>query len=90
VAEGLRAGRISPNEIPIDFVVINGERFAVNNRSLTALRRAGLEPTAIKNVTSNPKVLRRVEARIREIDELGLPRDATTIRGSDGMFSTLE
>lgn len=90
VAEGLRANRISPDEIPIDFVVIKGQKYAVNNRFLTALRRAGFQPTVTRDVTRDKNVLRSVQNRLREIEKGGFPSDATRIRGSDGVFSTLE
>lgn len=44
VAQGLRAGTISPNSLPVGYVVRNGQAIALNNRSLLALRRAGMQP----------------------------------------------
>jgi hypothetical protein len=53
VAAGLRSGTIRPDQLPIQTVTRNGVQYTVNNRSLMALRRAGMEPTVIKDVTGN-------------------------------------
>lgn len=42
VALGLRAGSILPSQVPIQFIAIEGQIVTLNNRSLTALRRAGM------------------------------------------------
>ncbi|MEM6958885.1 MAG: RHS repeat-associated core domain-containing protein, partial [Myxococcota bacterium] len=79
VAAGIRRGEISPDQIPVQFVRIEGQgRVAVNNRSLTTLRRAGVEPTRAIEVTS-PLVERRVRSRLREMG--GHARDTIRIRG---------
>lgn len=90
VAEGLRTGRISPKEIPVEFVVIEGERYAVNNRSLLAFRRAGMQPTKVIDVTADPIKMKRVKERLREMDELRLPRDATRIRKGEPNASRID
>ena len=90
VVEGLRKGTISPDELPIEFVVIGEERFAVNNRSLLALRRAQLQPTVTKDVTGDGAKLARVRERLSEIDRLGLPRDTTMIRGGPPNSSRID
>jgi len=53
VVTGLRAGSISPDDLPIDVIIRNGETIALNNRSLVALRRAGLEPTRVIDRTGD-------------------------------------
>ncbi|HEY4248180.1 MAG TPA: LamG-like jellyroll fold domain-containing protein [Lacunisphaera sp.] len=90
VANGLRKGTILADELPIEFVIIEGERFAVNNRSLLALRRANLQPTRTIDVTKNVSKMERVRERLYEIDNLGLPRDATMIRGGPANASKLD
>ena len=63
VAKDLRSGKISPDDLPVEFVVRNGERIALNNRSLTALRRAGMQPTNLINKTGS-KVHERLLKRV--------------------------
>ena len=67
VAVGLRNGTISPNQLPIQTVTRDGVQIAVNNRSLLALRKAGLEPTIIKNVTGNPFFEKQITQRLGEM-----------------------
>lgn len=47
VAAMLKAGKISPAIVPVGFVWVVGKRVSVNNRSLTALYKAGLRPTKL-------------------------------------------
>ena len=60
VAEDLKSGTISPDEIPIDYVIYNGQRVAVNNRGLTALRMADMEPTVTRQVPLTAKIEERI------------------------------
>jgi len=60
VAEDLQLGRISPDELPISYFVYEGQRIAVNNRGLAALRLAGMEPTIIQEVPAIPKLVSRL------------------------------
>lgn len=87
VANGLRSGRISPDQLPIEFIVRKGQRIAVNNRSLTALRRAGLQPTRTIDVTGDIVKVKRVENRLLEMG--GLPSDVIRIRGAGGNASAI-
>jgi hypothetical protein len=63
VAAGLRAGRIAPGQLPIDFIVRHGERIALNNRSLLVLRRAGLAPTQLIDRTGVPQFEKLLDAQ---------------------------
>ncbi len=54
VAGGLRSGAISPSQLPIQTITREGVTYTLNNRSLMALRQAGLQPTVIQDVTGNP------------------------------------
>jgi hypothetical protein len=67
VATGLRAGTISSDQLPINVVVRNGIRYTMNNRSLMALRQAGLEPTVINDVTGNAFFERQLTERLAEL-----------------------
>ncbi len=40
--DALRTGVVRPDQVPIDYVVIDGQRLILNTRSSTALRRAGI------------------------------------------------
>ncbi|PYU28454.1 MAG: hypothetical protein DMG32_02695 [Acidobacteria bacterium] len=61
VAADLRAGRLSPNDIPIKaFTTESGELVSINNRSLGALSEAGLKPTNVEVVQPTLDELRRL------------------------------
>ncbi len=77
IAEGLRSGAISPDSLPIDYIVRNGEAVALNNRSLTALRRAGLDPTVTRDLTGNAAAEALLDSHLRG----GLPSETIRIRG---------
>src|SRR5262249_26563819 len=51
VASELRAGRVSPDALRVDVINVNGEWITVNNRSLTTLSAAGMEPTNVRVLT---------------------------------------
>lgn len=86
VAQGLRSGKISPDQLPVEFVVRNGERIALNNRSLAALRRAGMQPTKLIDRTGS-----RVHERLldRHLGG-GQPSDFIRIRGGPPGSSLIE
>jgi hypothetical protein len=86
VAQGLRAGKISPNTLPIDYVVRNGEAVTLNNRSLLALRRAGVEPTATRNLTGNA----RAESLLNSHLGSGVPSSVIRVRGGQSGSSLIE
>ncbi len=78
VAEGLKSGRIHPDQIPVEYVMIKGRRVAVNTRSMAAFDRAGVEPTRIIDKTADSRVVRKVQERLEEMG--GNPRDTIDIR----------
>jgi RHS repeat-associated protein len=89
VAESLRRGAIRPSEIPVRFIVEKGQRIAVDNRSLLALRRAGLEPTKLIDVTSNPALRAQTLKRVQE--QLGgTARDVIRVRGAGRNASRID
>lgn len=77
VVQGLRSGAISPESLPIEMIVRDGQKIALNNRSLLALRRAGIEPKVIVDKTGIPKY----ESLLNEHLQGGLPSDTINIRG---------
>ena len=48
VATGLQAGIIAPSQLPIQVIERGGGLYTLNNRSLMALRLAGVVPTIIR------------------------------------------
>jgi hypothetical protein len=45
VAGKLKSGELKPDDIPIQFIWVDGKKVTVNNRSLTVLYKAGMRPT---------------------------------------------
>ncbi|MDP8961723.1 MAG: RHS repeat-associated core domain-containing protein, partial [Actinomycetota bacterium] len=56
MADALRAGKVAPEQLPIDVVVRNGQTIALNTRSTLALRRAGIDPSewVVRDLTGDP------------------------------------
>ena len=67
VAAGLQAGTIAPGQLPIQVIERGGVLYTLNNRSLTALRLAGVIPTIIRNMTGNPTFEAQLTQRLIEI-----------------------
>lgn len=65
VAEKLRAGTITPDQIPVRVFFHNGELIAINNRGLAALSLAGFRPT---NVIFEPAPEQDLRNRLGESD----------------------
>jgi len=81
VAAGLRSGMIKPEQLPIMVIKRNGALYTLNNRSLMALRKAGMEPTRIVNVTGDKFFECQLTERLAEIGgEVG-PDFIPIIRG---------
>ena len=47
----LRNKELSPDDLPVQYIWVNGEKMVVNNRSLTALSKAGMKPTRTMDMT---------------------------------------
>ncbi|TDD35529.1 RHS repeat protein [Actinomadura sp. KC06] len=76
VADDLRAGRMSPNDVPVNvFRHSSGLLVAENNRSLTALSMAGMQPT---NIRVMDRVPQHVLDRLNETPVSGPPRLPST------------
>ena len=86
VALGLRAGHIAPDQLPREFIVRHGERIALNNRSLLALRRAGLAPTRLIDRTGVPQFEKLLDAHLAG----GQPSDCLRVRGGPPETSLIE
>jgi hypothetical protein len=67
VAAGLRSGRYSPNQLPLKVVNRNGITYSMNTRSLMALKKAGMNPTIIENVTGDVFFKGQLTSRLSEM-----------------------
>ncbi len=81
IAEGLRNGSISPDQLPINVINRNGVIYTMNNRSLAALRQAGMEPTIVNDVSWDPIAQIRLTIRLAEIGGNPGPDFFPIIRG---------
>ena len=81
VAAGLRSGTIQPSQVPIQTITRNGVTYTLNNRSLTALRQAGIQPTVINDVTGNQFFEQQLTTRLGEMGGEVPPEFVPTIRG---------
>lgn len=77
VAKGLRNGVISPNQLPIEIIMREGQCISLNNRSLLALRRAGMEPTILIDQTGKMKYESLLRDHLRGTE----PSNVIRIRG---------
>lgn len=77
VVQGLRHGMITPETLPVEIVMRNGQKIALNNRSLLALRRAGMEPTIVIDKTGITEAERFLNQHLRGSS----PSDVIRIRG---------
>jgi hypothetical protein len=77
VVQGLRNGTISPESLPIEIIVRNGQKITLNNRSLLALRRAGVNPKIIIDRTG----IEKYELWLNNHLKGNLPSDVIKIRG---------
>jgi uncharacterized protein RhaS with RHS repeats len=82
VAAGLRSGAIKAEQLPIQTITRDGVSYTVNNRSLMALRQAGLEPTVIKDVTGNAFFERQLTERLAEMGGQVAPDFVPVVRGA--------
>jgi RHS repeat-associated protein len=86
VAGGLRSGTISPDDLPLDVVVRGGRSITINNRSLAALRRAGVKPTVVRDRTGDAHFEKLIDSHLRG----GSPSDVIRVRGGPTNASWLE
>ena len=83
VAAMLKSGKITPDAVPVSFVWLDGKRVTVNNRSLTALYKAGLRPA--KLIDQSGKLRRQgsesLESVLQRIDGMaGKPSTEMLVR----------
>ena len=78
IAQKLKVGEISPDALPIEYIVRNGKMITLNNRSLTALSKAGMQPTQLINKTGNAFLEKQLTERLAEMG--GQPSTTMYIR----------
>ena len=86
VVKGLRSGKISPDQLPVEYIVRNGEKVALNNRSLTTLRRAGMDPTKLIDRTGIARYEKLLDSHLAG----GSASDVIRIRGGAPGTSLIE
>ena len=67
VADNLRNGAMSPDQLPINVITRDGVTYTLNNRSLMALRLGGQQPTIMYDMTGHPLWEDRLTRRLNEI-----------------------
>jgi hypothetical protein len=87
----LKAGELSPDDFPIQFVWIDGKRVTLNNRSLTALYKAGKGPTKLidRTETAGAQSHEELASALRRLEGMaGKPSTEMLVRtaglGPDG------
>ncbi len=78
IAQKLAVGEISPNALPIEYIVRNGKMITLNNRSLTALSKAGMQPTQLIDKSGNVFLEKQLTERLAEME--GQPSTTMYIR----------
>ncbi len=81
VSQRLTTGEVTPDQLPVRVISREGVMYTMNNRSLLALRLAGLEPTVIVNVTGDPVFESQLTQRLQEIGGYVGPDFIPLIRG---------
>lgn len=82
VATGLKSGTIKAEQLPIKIIEREGVTYTLNNRSLMALKQAGVEPTVIQSVTGVAKYEAQLTQRITELGGKVDPNFTPIIRKS--------
>jgi hypothetical protein len=69
----LKAGELTPDDLPIQFIWIDGKRVTLNNRSLTALYKAGKRPTKVIDSTehSSAQSGEELTSALRRLEGMG-------------------
>jgi RHS repeat-associated protein len=81
VAAGLRSGAISADQLPLQSITRDGIEYTLNNRSLMALRKAGMEPTLIQDMTGNAFFEKQLTQRLSEMGGAVSPEFVPIVRG---------
>ena len=72
VVTGLRNGTIKPNQVPVSIIKRDGQWYTLNNRSLKALKQAGMQPSKVIDATGDPRAEKLLTRRLNEFkDKMG-------------------
>ena len=87
VAEMLRTGKAAVSELPVDVIVRNGEVLGLNNRSMLALRRAGIpvEKWSRREVSGDAFFENMLTDRLRR-NSMATGADTIRVTPAGGLF----
>ena len=83
----LKSGSLTPDDIPVQFIWVDGKRVTVNNRSLGVLYKAGMRPTKLVDRTGTlpPEGSESLQAVLRRLEVMGgMPSTEMLVR-TEGM-----
>ena len=78
VSDSLSTGKLSPDSLPIEYIVRDGKMITMNNRSLTALSKANMKPTVLIDITGDAVNEAKLTQRLSEMG--GQPSENIIIR----------
>jgi len=82
IVKKLKNGELKPSDVPVQFIWVNGEKVAVNNRSLTVIIKAGLKPVGVdmsgQLSTTGTDTIENILQRLEEMD--GHPSRSCNVR----------
>jgi RHS repeat-associated protein len=95
VAGQLTSGDLSPDDLRVQYVWVNGQPVVVNNRSQTTLSKAGMQPTNTEDMTgrlpTSPTDPDRLPSVLERLDEMGgQPSDSMPVRESSARDSPIK
>lgn len=78
VNEQLSSGGLSADDLPIQYIVFDGKKVTMNNRSLTVLSLANMKPSVLVDVSDDSIELNKLLQRLKEMG--GQPSESIFIR----------
>lgn len=94
IVEKLKSGELSPDDLPVQYIWVNGQKCVVNNRSLTTLSKAGKKPTVMEDMTGrlsrDPADPDSLDNVLKRLDEMGgKPSDSMPVRKTSSRDSEI-
>lgn len=74
----MSSGELSADDLPIQYIVFDGKKVTMNNRSLTALSLANMKPSVLVDVSDDSIELNKLLQRLKEMG--GQPSESIFIR----------
>jgi hypothetical protein len=83
----LKSGSLTPDDIPVQFIWIDGKRVTINNRSLGVLYKAGMRPTKLVDRTGTlpPEGSESLQAVLRRLEVMGGKPSTEMLVRTEGM-----